>query len=91
MKHADNSKLFHETLRLYGRDYSLAVFLMFNSDRTNYYRCILDDIKVLDLWVDDHGRWIDMHRGFSELGCKLGETIEAKVLPGNKRTVWMKA
>ena len=77
-------KLFEEQLKLYGREYSLAVFLMLNADHTNYYRCVLDDIKVVDLWINDNGDWIDMESGPSELSAKIGETIEGKVLsPGN--------
>ncbi|GEO08741.1 hypothetical protein [Segetibacter aerophilus] len=74
-------RLFEETLRLFGREYALEVFVMTYPNQTNYYRCILDDIKVVDLWIDDNGQWIDLQAGHTEISKIIGSRIEEKVLP----------
>ena len=72
--------LFDEPFEIFGRAYTLKVFVMLNNDNTNYYRCVLDDIKVIDLWICDNGNWIDMNEGSTEIATALGYRIEKEVL-----------
>lgn len=72
----EGKKLFEKTLRLYNREYFLSVFLMFNGNKCNYYRCVLDGLKNYDLRLNHNSVWIDMQNGSTELCDKLGQMIE---------------
>lgn len=87
MINSTEAQLFEEQLSLYGRQYSLAVYLMLKPDRSNYYRCIVDGIKSINLWIDDRGIWVDMQNGPSELSNKIGERIELRVIPEQMKAI----
>lgn len=71
--------LFEKTFEVRGIKHMAAVTMMIRQDDTVYYRCIVDEYKVLDVEKLQHGAvagWMDLEMGMTAMSRNIGQLIE---------------
>lgn len=62
-----------------GKKSFLEVFIKYNSDKTHYYYCVIDDKQEFTFAKRDDGVWVDMKSGKTDLSEIVGRIIEKEL------------